>query len=123
MVLTFFLVYIKKQSWMLTKVVRIDFNHNNYCNREEESPVWTELNFTRNPEIFFLKIRSARGKAPTLYQIPGGQSKNLGRWVNPEGITYWVSPRTVTPRENILPPEVQYGHTECFFFFFLNIFM
>ena len=66
MLLTLLLVYIKnKQSWMLTKVVRIDFNHNNYCNREEESPAWTELNFTKTGvQRFFFKIGSARGKAP-----------------------------------------------------------
>ena len=66
MLLTFLLVYIKnKQSWMLTKVVRIDFNHNNYCNREEESPAGTKLNFTKTGvQRFFFKIGSARGKAP-----------------------------------------------------------
>ena len=206
MLLTFLLVYIKnKQSWMLTKVVRIDFNHNNYCNREEESPAWTKLNFTKTGvQRFFFKIGSARGKAPAAAAAakslqscptlcnprdssppgspvprilqagildwvaisfsnacmkvksesevtqscptlsdpmdcspPGssvhgilqgrvlewgaiafGHSKNLGRWVNPEGTMQWESPRPVAPCENIYPPVVQYGCTEfCFVFF------
>lgn len=92
-----FLVYIKnKQSWMLTTVVRIDFSHNNYYIRAEESPVWAELNShqNRSPENFFMIGSTRKGPcccykvaksfgcvglcAPLLYTKLLVDSKNLG---------------------------------------------
>ena len=140
MLLTFLLVYIKnKQSWMLTTVVRIDFSHSNYYIREEESPVWAELNFTKTgvqrifswsgvlgerPMLLLLLLLSHFGcvglcVTPTLYQIPGGHSKNLGSALKAlctgylQGLQHLV--RTFYH---------QYGCTEfCCVLFFLNIFM
>ena len=56
----------------------------------------------------FFKIGGAKGKAPTLFQIPSGHCESLGRGVNPESSIHWVSPRPVPAHENTLPPLVLY---------------